>query len=93
MNSGLGHNPILVTGSHLSGTTWVGRMLTYPNAVGYIHEPFNVQDDIRRLNGTTAPFRYWFTYLNDENGAGFLDPLQRTYHFHYDLICNFRSAP
>jgi len=33
--------PILVTGIHRSGTTFVGKMLSLPRSVGYIHEPFN----------------------------------------------------
>jgi hypothetical protein len=33
--------PILVTGAHRSGTTWVGRMLALVPGVEYIHEPFN----------------------------------------------------
>lgn len=32
--------PILVTGTHRSGTTWVGRMLALSPTVRYIHEPF-----------------------------------------------------
>ena len=34
-------SPILVTGSHRSGTTWVGEMLAASGEVGYISEPFN----------------------------------------------------
>jgi len=34
--------PILVTGAHRSGTTWVGRTLSQHPKVTYIHEPFNV---------------------------------------------------
>ena len=33
--------PILVTGSHRSGSTWVGRMLASHPGVRYVHEPFN----------------------------------------------------
>jgi len=34
--------PILVTGSHRSGTTWAGRVLAFsPTPLGYIWEPFN----------------------------------------------------
>jgi hypothetical protein len=33
--------PILVTGSHRSGTTWVGRMLCLSREAHGIHEPFN----------------------------------------------------
>ena len=31
--------PILVTGSHRSGSTWVGKMLATSPSVNYIHEP------------------------------------------------------
>jgi hypothetical protein len=32
--------PILVTGTHRSGTTWVGEMLALSPTVHYVHEPF-----------------------------------------------------
>jgi hypothetical protein len=32
--------PILVTGTHRSGTTWVGEMLAISPQVHYVHEPF-----------------------------------------------------
>ncbi|MDY6839797.1 MAG: sulfotransferase domain-containing protein [Thermodesulfobacteriota bacterium] len=34
--------PILVTGSHRSGTTWIGRTISQAPRVRYIHEPFNI---------------------------------------------------
>ena len=34
--------PILVTGAHRSGTTWVGKMLSTEDGVAYISEPLNV---------------------------------------------------
>jgi hypothetical protein len=34
--------PILVTGSHRSGTTWIGRTISQHAGVRYVHEPFNV---------------------------------------------------
>lgn len=33
---------ILVTGSHRSGTTWVGKTICQHAQVSYVHEPFNV---------------------------------------------------
>ena len=33
--------PILVTGAHRSGTTWVGKMLALAPGVAYLHEPFS----------------------------------------------------
>jgi hypothetical protein len=53
--------PILVTGSHRSGTTWVGRMISLDIDVGYIHEPFNISlpPGYNKLE-----LNYWFTYIN-----------------------------
>lgn len=34
-------NPILITGSHRSGTTWVGKMISLSWYTFYIEEPFN----------------------------------------------------
>lgn len=39
--SAVGREPILVTGSHRSGTTWTGRMLTLSGEALEVHEPFN----------------------------------------------------
>lgn len=33
---------ILVTGSHRSGTTWVGKTICQHAGVSYVHEPFNI---------------------------------------------------
>ncbi|MBV9831313.1 MAG: sulfotransferase [Marmoricola sp.] len=33
--------PILVTGSHRSGSTWVGRLLSLDHQAHYVHEPLN----------------------------------------------------
>ncbi|MER3452975.1 MAG: hypothetical protein C4321_04710 [Chloroflexota bacterium] len=33
--------PILVTGSNRSGTTWVGRILAASGRLNYVYEPFN----------------------------------------------------
>ena len=60
--------PILVTGSHLSGTTWVGKMISQSPSVGYIHEPFSPHCE-PGLCG--AKFGYWFPYVSDENGSIF----------------------
>ena len=54
--------PILVTGAHRSGTTWVGRMLAQAPNVLYIREPFNVTDPPGRgiCNLRTE---LWFQYI------------------------------
>jgi hypothetical protein len=57
--------PILVTGSHRSGSTWVGSILSLAEEVGYIHEPFNTR---RRPGICRARFDRWFTYVPAEGG-------------------------
>lgn len=53
--------PIIVTGAHRSGTTWVGRMIALDKDVRYIHEPFNI--DEKRIH----PLKYWFEYISDQD--------------------------
>ena len=53
---------ILVTGTHRSGTTWMGKILSANSDVSYIHEPFNV--DIGRAQ-FGLPIDRWFAYYPD----------------------------
>ncbi|MCD4730319.1 MAG: sulfotransferase [Bacteroidales bacterium] len=53
--------PIIVTGAHRSGTTWVGQMIALNKQVRYIHEPFNI--DEKRIH----PLKYWFEYITFED--------------------------
>lgn len=54
--------PILITGAHRSGTTWIGRVLKSSNELYYVHEPFNIQN-----KRGFSPFKYWFHYLNSNS--------------------------
>ena len=74
--------PILVTGSHRSGTTWVGKMLAATPSIGYIHEPFNLT---HRPGICSAKFPYWFTYINEENESSYLMPLKNTLEFRFNI--------
>lgn len=76
--------PIFVTGSHRSGTTWVGKMLAASPRVGYIQEPFNI-DFPRRQGIFAARVPYWFAYITTENGAAFYQPLKDTLSFRYNV--------
>ncbi len=78
----MNRKPILVTGSHRSGTTWVGKMLAASPSVGYIHEPFNLT---HRPGICTAKFPYWFTYITKENEAPYYEPLNNTLAFRFDI--------
>lgn len=76
-------NPILVTGSHRSGSTWVGKVLSTSPQVGYIHEPFNVSNP---YPGTCrANFDYWYTYVNRENEGPYYAGLKEALAFNFDL--------
>lgn len=51
--------PILVTGSHRSGSTWIGKVISSSPSVRYVHEPFNLQKKF-----IVPPLKYWFEYIN-----------------------------
>jgi hypothetical protein len=73
-------NPILVTGSHRSGTTWVGKMLCAGAESGYISEPLNVH---HRLGVLRIPVQHWYTYICDDNQDDYLPAFQETLRFQY----------
>jgi hypothetical protein len=73
--------PILVTGAHRSGTTWVGKMLALAPGVGYIHEPFSPAT-APGISG--APFDHYFTTVTAANEGRYLPHLERTLAFRYD---------
>jgi hypothetical protein len=74
--------PILVTGSHRSGSTWVGRTLAADPSIGYISEPFHVR---HQPGICAATFRHWYTYVTHENEAAFRSHLARTLTFRYRI--------
>jgi hypothetical protein len=77
--------PILVTGSHRSGTGWVSDILAAAPSprVRTIWEPFNLH---ARRGVRQVPFRYWFTYVTDDlNGSEFRAPLQRMLAWRYSM--------
>jgi Sulfotransferase family len=85
---GLRKNPILVTGSHRSGSTWVGRMLAEAPGIGYIHEPFSLGTS---PGVASLPLKYWFQYVSDHNAAEFYPQIKRTLEFRYDLSAEIKG--
>jgi len=81
--------PILVTGSHRSGTTWVGIMIAEAPSVFYIFEPFNIS--YPRPGICNAEFKYWFTYITRENESDFYRPIKNTIELKYDLVGALKS--
>jgi len=77
--------PILVTGSHRSGSTWVGKMLALPSEVKYISEPFNPIIGIKKINK-------WFLYINDKNEAEYQSEIERLLKFMGDVPFNLPAV-
>lgn len=74
---------ILVTGSHRSGSTWVGKVLAKSEHSYYIHEPFNLGNK----SSYKTPLNYWFEYIGNDSvkQQAFVD------YIHYYCNGNFHS--
>ena len=79
------NRPIVVTGSHRSGTTWVGRMLCLSREAGYIHEPLN---PVRRPSWMLHPVPYWYVYITEANEHLYARDLERAMAFRYPTASN-----
>jgi len=84
----INNRPILVTGAHRTGTTWVGKMLALSNQTAYISEPLNV---LHRPGVLITPTRYWYTYITTDNEAEYLPGLQQTLGFRYHALAELLS--
>ncbi len=82
MPSSNSSHPILVTGAHRTGTTWVGKMLSASGEAAYISEPLNVW---HRPGVMSTPISRWYTYICVENEAQFLPGFRQTLAFRYHL--------
>jgi hypothetical protein len=83
--------PILVTGGHRTGTTWVGRMLAANPQAAYISEPLNV---LHRPGVLRAKVDRWYQYICDENEGAYLAAFEELldYRYHqWDEIRSIRS--
>lgn len=80
--------PILVTGAHRSGTTWVGKMLSASDQLAYISEPLNI---LHRPGVMRAPVRHWYTYISEQNEDQYLPSLRKTLNFKYHTWAEIKS--
>lgn len=77
------NKPILVTGSHRSGTTWVGQMLSANTETSYIFEPFNIKN-VGSYH--KYPLKHWQTYiggLDTSSQNQLLNALAECFSFRY----------
>lgn len=80
--------PILVTGAHRSGTTWVGKILAESPRVAYISEPLNAW---HRPGVLRVPTERWYTYICGDNQAEYLTPFREMLTFQYHTEMEIRS--
>ena len=82
--------PILVTGSHRSGTTWVGKILASSSELVYISElfrPTSYRPEICKVH-----FYYWFTYITERNETQYYTPIKNLLNLQYNLFEGFRNV-
>ena len=72
--------PVLVTGAHRSGTTWVGKMLAASGEFAYVSEPLNVW---HRPGVMMAEVPHWYQYICADNEAEHLAAFRNTLRLHY----------
>ena len=80
--------PVLVTGAHRSGTTWIGRMLALDPSTSYISEPLNVW---HRPGVFRTPVHHWYQYICEDNEGEYLSAFNELLEFEYHLWNEVRS--
>lgn len=80
--------PILVTGTHRSGTTWVGKMLAADSTAAYISEPLNV---LHRPGVLRTPVKHWYPYIARENEDSYLPAFRELMNFQYHILLEAAS--
>lgn len=78
--------PILITGSHRSGTTWVGKMISMSSQVFYIQEPFNPN------NSLGLKLDNWFQHIDTENENLYQQQIIDLLNLNYDLIKKLKTT-
>jgi hypothetical protein len=80
--------PILVTGAHRSGTTWIGKMLAADPSTAYVSEPLNVW---HRPGVYRGQVKYWYQYICEENESEYLPAFNELLEFEYHFWKEIRS--
>jgi hypothetical protein len=83
------HAPILVTGSHRSGTTWIGKILGADPSVGVIHEPFT-----RTCRPGIFPYRipYWYYRMPVPPPPDLVEAYENVLGFRYAYGAELRAV-
>jgi hypothetical protein len=79
--------PILVTGSHRSGSTWVGKMIASHPRVSYVHEPFNP------AYNPGCPVAHQWHHVTPADEERFIAYLRPWLEFHHSWWQDVRARP
>jgi len=82
-------DPILVTGSHRSGTTWAGHLLAVQNGVAYVDEPFRPD---QRPGIFDAGIDCWFAHAPDHDQERIREETRRLLDLEYLLSTELRAV-
>ena len=82
------NKPILVTGSHRAGTTWVGKTISFDKNIGYISEPFTLH---HRLGVLNYKIDFWYLYIHESNAEDLLVPFKNMLEFKYNYYAEIAS--
>ena len=76
------NSPILVTGSHRSGTTFTGKVLSLDSHLGLIHEPFSKVNfyGINRFNT-----QEWYQFVDNSNGDEYFSNFDEALHYNFSI--------
>jgi hypothetical protein len=80
--------PILVTGAHRTGTTWVGKSLAIGGQLAYVSEPLNVQ---HRPGVLRAKVPYWYAYICSQNDGEYLPSYLELLAYRYHAAAELAS--
>lgn len=75
--------PILLTGAHRSGTTWVGKVLSASRELGMIYEPFHTR--WCRPGVCRARWPWPFPYICDRNADSIREAVRDMLQFRYQV--------
>lgn len=81
--------PVLVTGMHRSGTTWVAEMLCASGRFVHFDEPLNARNRHTLLRDRVGA---WYAYLSHENEETYLDDYRDALGFRPHPIRDLRKA-
>ena len=86
------NRPILITGIHRSGTTWVSRILSYENKLATVNELFNMAPKNKKYYIFNIPLQYWNQYIDNHNSYRFDKGINNLLNYNIDYLNAFKET-